>query len=54
MFGKSLEDAQEKLENWRQDYNCFRSHSSVGDLPPAMFAKSFCSSTTPSNFLAQS
>lgn len=50
----SLEDAQEKLENWRQDYNCFRPHSSLGDLPPAMFAKSFCSSTTSSDFLAQS
>lgn len=36
----SLEDAQEKLENWRQDYNCFRPHLSLRDLPPVVFAKS--------------
>ena len=50
----SLEDAQEKLEDWRQDYNCFRPYSSLEDLLPAMNAKSFYSSTTPSIFLAQS
>lgn len=49
----SLEDAQEKLENWRQDDNCYRPHSSLGDLPPAMFAKAFCSLTTPSTFLVE-
>ncbi len=27
----SLEDAQEKIETWRQEYNCFRPHSSLGD-----------------------
>ena len=30
----SLEDAQEKVEAWRQEYNCFRPHSSLGDLTP--------------------
>jgi putative transposase len=34
----SLEDAQLKIENWRQDYNHFRPHSSLGDLCPAEFA----------------
>jgi putative transposase len=37
----SLEDAQEKIEIWRQDYNHFRPHSSLDDVPPALFAKKF-------------
>ena len=34
----SLADAQEKIEQWREDYNERRPHSSLGDLPPAEFA----------------
>ncbi|MCF2446928.1 IS3 family transposase [Dyadobacter sp. CY345] len=30
----SLEDAQEKIETWRQEYNSFRPHSSLGNLTP--------------------
>ena len=30
----SLEDAQEKIELWRQEYNRFRPHSSLNDLTP--------------------
>jgi putative transposase len=30
----SLEDAQEKIEAWRLEYNTFRPHSSLGDLTP--------------------
>ena len=30
----SLEDAQEKIESWRQEYNSFRPHSSLGNLTP--------------------
>ena len=30
----SMEDAQEKLDIWRKDYNNFRPHSSLGDIPP--------------------
>ena len=30
----SLEDAKEKIEAWRQDYNSFRPHSSLGGLTP--------------------
>jgi putative transposase len=30
----SLEDAQEKIERWRQEYNTFRPHSSLHDLTP--------------------
>jgi putative transposase len=37
----SLQDAQEKIETWRQDYNHFRPHSSLDDVPPALFAKQF-------------
>ncbi len=35
----SLEDAKEKIEAWRIDYNEFRPHSSLGDKTPADFAK---------------
>lgn len=33
----SVEDAREKLERWRQDYNHCRPHSSLGDLAPVIF-----------------
>ena len=34
----SLVDAQQKSDEWRQDYNEWRPHSSLGDVPPAEFA----------------
>ena len=34
----SIEDAREKLEKWRLDYNHQRPHSSFANLPPAAFA----------------
>lgn len=34
----SLEDAKEKIEAFRVEYNDFRPHSSLGNLPPAVFA----------------
>ncbi len=34
----SLEDAREKIESWRCDYNHFRPHSSLADSTPALFA----------------
>ena len=34
----SLEDAQDKIEGWRQDYNTFRPHSSLGNLTPEEYA----------------
>ena len=37
----SLEDAKKKIETWRQDYNHFRPHSSLADVPPVLFAKQF-------------
>ena len=33
----SMEDAREKIEKWRRDYNEFRPHSSLGDLTPRQF-----------------
>ena len=33
----SLEDAREKIESWRQEYNQFRPHSSLNDLTPEEF-----------------
>ena len=34
----SLEDARDKIEMWRVDYNEFRPHGSLGDITPAEFA----------------
>lgn len=34
----SLEDARNKIEAWRQDYNEFRPHSSINNLTPSEFA----------------
>jgi putative transposase len=35
----SLEDAQEKVDAWREDYNRQRPHSALGNVPPAEFAE---------------
>jgi putative transposase len=35
----SLEDAQEKIEQWRNDYNEFRPHSALTYLAPVEFAR---------------
>jgi len=42
----SLEDAREKIEKWRQEYNMFRPHSSLGELTPWQFAEQFKSQKT--------
>ena len=34
----SLEDAREKVEEWRQHYNRERPHGSFGNIPPLEFA----------------
>lgn len=34
----SLEDAMEKIEKWRVDYNEFRPHSSIGYKTPQEYA----------------
>ena len=35
----SMRDARLAIEAWRHDYNCVRPHSSLGQLPPAVFAE---------------
>jgi putative transposase len=35
----SLHEAREIIETWRQDYNQFRPHSSLGNLTPQEYAK---------------
>jgi putative transposase len=35
----ALQDAREKIESWRQEYNDFRPHSALGNLPPRQFAQ---------------
>lgn len=37
----SLDDAQEKVEAWRKDYNEQRPHSSLGNVPPSEFASRY-------------
>jgi putative transposase len=34
----SLEDARDKVERWRRDYNEFRPHSALTYLTPVEFA----------------
>ena len=33
----SLDDAKEKIESWRMEYNQYRPHSSLDDLTPEDF-----------------
>ena len=35
----NMADARERIEAWRKEYNEIRPHSSLGYLPPAVFAK---------------
>jgi len=42
----SLEDAEEKIENWRHEYNHFRPHSSLNNLTPMEYIE-ICQSTSP-------
>ncbi len=35
----SLDDARQKMEEWRRDYNHVRPHSAIGQKPPAVLMK---------------
>jgi putative transposase len=35
----SLAHVREVLAVWKDDYNTFRPHSALGNLPPAVYAK---------------
>ena len=37
----SLEDAAEKIEAWRQEYNHYRPHRSLDDMTPAEFIEAY-------------
>jgi putative transposase len=37
-FG-GLDDARQRIEGWRREYNERRPHSSIGRIPPAVFAR---------------
>lgn len=39
----SPQDARDKIELWRIEYNDFRPHSALGDLPPRTFAQGLLS-----------
>jgi len=43
----SLADVRDKIEQWRQDYNRNRPHSSIGNLTPEEFAESCIPSVSP-------
>lgn len=45
----SIEDAKMKIEAWRMDYNHQRPHSSLGNLTPGEFAKTWSASETANN-----
>ena len=34
-----LEDAERRIGAWKKDYNEYRPHSSLGRIPPAVFAR---------------
>jgi len=40
----SLEDAREKVEEWRRDYNENRPHSALGNIPPDEYANRYVES----------
>lgn len=48
----SLDDAREKIERWRKDYNHFRPHSSLGDATPAQYAEQIRKTPKPPIFPA--
>ena len=36
---RSSADAREKVDAWREEYNAFRPHGSIGDMPPREFVR---------------
>jgi putative transposase len=48
----SLEDAKEKIEFWRKEYNEYRTHSSLNDLTPSEFIEMYLANVKPNNPLA--
>ena len=47
----SLDDARAKIEAWRKDYNSYRPHRSLADLPPDLFTENYYAETADSPLL---
>ena len=47
----SLDDARAKIEAWRKDYNGYRPHRSLADLPPDLFTENYYAETADSLLL---
>lgn len=45
----TLQDARERIRNWREEYNSVRPHSSLGYATPEEFARQFNSSSVSQN-----
>ena len=45
----SMQDAQAKLDGWRQHYNHARPHSSIGNLTPIEFVAAYRRRTSPAD-----
>ena len=45
----SMDDAVEKIKNWRTEYNCFRQHSSINDMTPEEMVNKYKDSPKKSN-----
>jgi len=48
----SIEDAREKIESWRRDYNEWRPHSSLDNLTPRQYLDAQTSKSPDSLLLA--
>jgi hypothetical protein len=48
-FSVGVNNARQKIETWRQDYNNFRPHSALSDTAPALFARQFTASPNSRN-----
>ena len=46
----SLDDAKQKIEDWRDEYNTFSPHSCLGDLTPEIFIENPVKTANFSNF----